>query len=204
MKLFLSLLLVGIASGSNAQMNSIDMTDEKEIAILANGCFWCTEAIFQQLQGVDSVEPGYIGGTKDNPTYEEVCTGNTFHAEALRIVFDPKIITYEQLLEVYFATHDPTTLNRQGNDIGTQYRSEIFFTNSKQKELAENFIRWMTDEKIFDNPIVTKISPATIFWVAEDYHHNYYKTHPDKTYCAMVIHPKVEKFKKYFQDRLKK
>ena len=205
MKTTLWLMLLMLAIGCDAQIKSdIRMNKELEVAILANGCFWCTEAIFQQLNGVETVEPGYIGGDKDNPTYEEVCTGTTNHAEALRIRFNPEVISYEELLEVYFSTHNPTTLNRQGEDIGTQYRSEIFYTTAEQKELAEKFIGWMISQDVFEDPIVTKISQATIFWVAEDYHHNYFNTHPDKTYCALVINPKVEKFQHYFKDKLKK
>lgn len=205
MKTTLWLMLLLLAIGCDAQTKSdIRMNKELEVAILANGCFWCTEAIFQQLNGVETVEPGYIGGDKENPTYEEVCTGTTNHAEALRIRFNPEVISYEELLEVYFSTHNPTTLNRQGEDIGTQYRSEIFYTTAEQKELAEKFIGWMISQDVFEDPIVTKISQATMFWVAEDYHHNYFNTHPDKTYCALVIHPKVEKFQHYFKDKLKK
>lgn len=204
MKCTLWLMLLVVAIGCDAQTKSFkSMNNNNEVAILANGCFWCTEAIFQQLNGVESVEPGYIGGDKENPTYEEVCTGSTNHAEALRIHFNPEIISYEELLEVYFSTHNPTTLNRQGEDIGTQYRSEIFYTNSTQKVIAENFIKWLTEQQVFEDPIVTKISEASIFWVAEDYHHNYFNTHPEKTYCALVINPKVEKFKEYFKSKIK-
>lgn len=175
-----------------------------ETAIFANGCFWCTEAIFQNIKGVIDVKPGYIGGDTVNPTYEEVCTGTTNHAEALKITFDNSIIGYDALLEAFFATHDPTSLNRQGNDIGTQYRSEIFYTNNQQKKLAELFINMLTQQDIFKKPIVTKVTEASVFYDAEDYHQNYFNNHPDKTYCAFVIAPKVDKFKEYFKDYLNK
>lgn len=182
----------------------MNMKEEKnEVAILANGCFWCTEAIFQQLKGVKTVESGYIGGTKENPTYKEVCTGETNHAEALRINYDPSVLSYSELLEVFFATHDPTSLNRQGEDIGTQYRSEIFYTNEVQKQTAIDFIAELTEQEFFDKPLVTKISAATKFWEAEDYHKNYYENNKTQPYCNAVISPKVAKFKKYFADKIK-
>lgn len=174
-----------------------------EVAILANGCFWCTEAIFQQLKGVVKVTPGYIGGIKENPTYKEVCTGETLHAEALRIEFNSQEITFKELLEVFFATHDPTTLNRQGNDIGTQYRSEIFYMSEQQKQDAEEYIEWLTKAEVFPNPIVTKLTEATKFWEAEDYHINYFNNNPNQSYCAAVIKPKVSKFQKIYHEQLK-
>lgn len=177
--------------------------DKLEIAILGGGCFWCTEAVFLDLKGVNKVAPGYIGGLNPNPTYKEVCTGETGHAEAIQIEFDPNQVSYYTLLEVFFGTHDPTTLNRQGNDIGTQYRSEIFYTNEKQKEVATDFIAMLTEAKLFENPIVTKISEATTFYVAEDYHHNYYNGNKEQGYCSMTITPKIQKFKKVFKDKLK-
>lgn len=176
---------------------------KKDIAIFGNGCFWCTEAIFQNLQGVSKVEPGYIGGHVKNPTYEQVCKGTTGHAEALRIYFDPAIISYNDLLEVFFATHDPTTLNRQGADVGTQYRSEIFFTNNAQKEAAAYFINQLNLQNAFGKPVVTQLSEATEFWIAEDYHHNYFNNNPNQPYCRGVIAPKLEKFKEMFIDELK-
>ncbi|SEH68061.1 peptide-methionine (S)-S-oxide reductase [Paenimyroides aquimaris] len=179
-------------------------SDNNETAIFANGCFWCSEAIFQKINGVKEVLPGYIGGITENPTYEEVCSGTTNHAEAIKIVFDYKQVSYQQLLEVFFATHDPTTLNRQGNDIGTQYRSEIFYTTPHQKEQAELFVKVLNEELIFDKPVVTKVSKATPFYFAENYHQNYFNNHPDKTYCAMVISPKVNKFEKFFQEYVTK
>lgn len=210
MKKFSILLLVSVfgfcqnVSKINKEQKVMNMKEEKnEVAILANGCFWCTEAIFQQLKGVKTVESGYIGGTKENPTYKEVCTGETNHAEALRINYDPSVLSYSELLEVFFATHDPTSLNRQGEDIGTQYRSEIFYTNEVQKQTAIDFIAELTEQEFFDKPLVTKISAATKFWEAEDYHKNYYENNKTQPYCNAVISPKVAKFKKYFADKIK-
>lgn len=174
-----------------------------EVAIFGGGCFWCTEAVFLDLKGVQSVVPGYIGGKTNNPTYKQICTGETGHAEAIKIEFNPNEISYGELLEVFFATHDPTTLNRQGNDIGTQYRSEIFYTNEAQKDLAQKYMELLNQENIFGKPIVTKISLATVFFVAEEYHHNYYNGNKEQGYCSFVITPKVEKFKKVFKDKLK-
>jgi len=175
----------------------------RDIAIFAGGCFWCTEAIFKSLKGVLSVEPGYTGGKRKNPTYEQVVTGATGHAEAVKIIYDPRQIDYSQLLEIFFSTHDPTTLNRQGNDIGTQYRSAIFYTGKEQEKLAETYIRFLENEDVFDDFIVTEVVPAGEFYVAEDYHKNYLENHPDNPYCQYVIIPKIEKFKKYFQNKLK-
>ena len=165
-----------------------------ETATFAGGCFWCTEAIFQRLKGVIKVVPGYTGGDKENPTYEEVSSGRTSYAETIQITFDPEIITFEKLLEVFFATHDPTTVNRQGSDIGTQYRSVIFYQNDAQKETAEKFIH---------PPIVTKIESATTFYPAEDYHKNYYENHKDTSYCQLVIDPKIQKLYREFKEDLK-
>lgn len=174
-----------------------------EVATLAGGCFWCTEAVFLELKGVQKVVSGYIGGKTVNPTYEEVCQGNTEHAEAIQISFNPEVIHFGELLELFFATHDPTTLNRQGNDIGTQYRSEIFYHNETQKEIAEEFIQFLTEEKVFDNPIVTKVSPATTFYKAEDYHQNYYNQNKTQGFCSFVITPKINKVRTYFKEKLK-
>lgn len=183
------------------------MNDENstnlEIAIFANGCFWCTEAVFQRLNGVKSVLPGYIGGHIKNPAYREVCSGRTGHAEGIKIEFDPNIISFQELLQVFFATHDPTTLNRQGNDVGTQYRSEIFFTNESQKEAAVRFIALLENEKVFDNPIVTAISEAGPFYLAEEDHHNYYNDNKLQPYCQFIINPKIKKLKSHFADKLK-
>lgn len=202
--LYMSIVLIfSLLINEEPFFKDFKMNEKKEIAILANGCFWCTEAIFQQLKGVHKVEPGYIGGIKENPTYKEVCTGETLHAEALRIEYNPEVITYTELLEVFFSTHNPTTLNRQGNDVGTQYRSEIFYLNEEQKSESIAFIDWMSSQEIFADPIVTKVTEATHFWEAEDYHHNYYINNPNQSYCAAVVGPKVEKFKKNFETKLK-
>lgn len=175
-----------------------------EVATFAGGCFWCTEAVFLELNGVQRVVSGYIGGETINPTYAAICNGDTGHAEAIQITFDPSKISYGELLEIFFATHDPTTLNRQGNDVGTQYRSEIFYNNENQKDLAEAYIALMTRENTFGEPIVTVVSPATVFYEAEDYHQNYYNQNKLQGYCSYVITPKVEKLKKIFKDKLKK
>ncbi len=177
--------------------------DKLEVATLAGGCFWCTEAVFLELKGVEKVIPGYIGGKTVNPTYKEICEGDTDHAEAIQIEFNPKEISFGELLELFFATHDPTTLNRQGNDVGTQYRSEIFYHNEEQREIASDFIRFLTQENVFEKPIVTKLSPATVFYVAEDYHHNYFNQNKTQGFCAFVIAPKVAKVRTYFKDKLK-
>ncbi|WP_442902253.1 peptide-methionine (S)-S-oxide reductase MsrA [Flavobacterium sp. C4GT6] len=174
-----------------------------ETAIFAGGCFWCTEAFFTDLKGVDKVVSGYIGGTTKNPTYKEVCSGTTGHAEAIKITYNPDEIAYEDLLEIFFATHDPTTLNRQGADIGTQYRSEVFYTTPEQKTKAENFIKLLEDQKIFDKKIVTKVSEATEFYPAEDYHQDYYALNPNQPYCKAVIEPKLSKLKKNYKSKLK-
>lgn len=177
---------------------------QTENIILANGCFWCTEAIFSRLDGVLSVFPGYIGGDVDNPTYEQVCTGTTNHAEALNVTFNPDEISLQEIFAVFFTTHDPTSLNRQGEDIGTQYRSEIFYLNDHQKQIAEEVLSGLEKGQFFVNPIVTKITKATTFWKAEDYHQKYFQYNPDKTYCKAVISPKVEKFETLFADKIKK
>ena len=169
------------------------MNDQSEIATLANGCFWCTEAIFKRLKGVKSVLPGYSGGTVKNPTYNEVCTGRTGHAESIQMEFDSKVIPYEKILDVFWHTHDPTTLNRQGNDIGTQYRSAIFYHTKEQKEIAENSKKELEKKGIYKDPIVTEISPFENFYVAEDYHKNYYENHRDAPYCNFIIDPKMRK-----------
>ncbi|SEN91657.1 peptide-methionine (S)-S-oxide reductase [bacterium A37T11] len=167
-----------------------------ETATFGGGCFWCTEVIFQQLKGVISIKPGYMGGQREHPTYEQVCTGATGHAEVSQIIYDPEQLEYRELLSVFFKTHDPTTLNRQGNDVGTQYRSVIFYHNEKQRLEAWDFVRVLSDEEIFDNPIVTEIVPASTFYEAEDYHHNYYNKNPNQGYCVAVIQPKLQKFLK--------
>lgn len=173
-----------------------------EVATLGAGCFWCVEAVFQELKGVHAVESGYMGGQKPNPTYQEVCSGLTGHAEVARITFDPAVISYEQLLEVFWTTHDPTTLNRQGNDVGTQYRSVIFYHTEHQKQIAENAKKKVATQ-LWQDPIVTEIVPADVFYKAEDYHQNYYSMNPEQGYCRVIINPKIEKFRKKFKHLLK-
>jgi len=172
-----------------------------ETAIFGAGCFWCTEAVFQSLRGVSLVLPGYTGGHVENPTYEQVSSGSTGHVEVTKIEFDPNAIKFTDLLSVLFATHDPTTMNRQGNDVGDQYRSEIFYLSNDQKLQAEEFIK--QSQKEFSSPIVTKISPLNKFYPAENYHQNYYKNNPGNPYCQFVIDPKLEKFRKKFSSLLK-
>lgn len=186
------------------EKNNMEIQKDWDVATFAGGCFWCTEAVFLQLDGVTKVVSGYIGGRTLNPTYQEISGGMTGHAEAIEITFDPKKITYGELLEIFFATHDPTTLNRQGADSGTQYRSEVFYHNEAQKQLVTDYIALMTSENTFGKPIVTQISPATAFYVAEDYHQNYYNQNKTQGYCSYVITPKIEKLQKMYKDKLKK
>ncbi|MGA3109665.1 MAG: peptide-methionine (S)-S-oxide reductase MsrA [Candidatus Bathyarchaeia archaeon] len=174
-----------------------------EIATLAGGCFWCTEAVFKELKGVEKVEPGYAGGTVPNPTYEQVCTGKTGHAEAVQVTFDPAIISYEELLNIFFTVHDPTTLNRQGADVGTQYRSAIFYHSDQQKSTAQQVVSEVTAAKLWNAPIVTQIEPFKAFYRAEDYHMDYFKNNPRQPYCQMVIAPKVRKFREHYMEKLK-
>jgi peptide-methionine (S)-S-oxide reductase len=177
---------------------------DHEVATLAGGCFWCLEAVFDQLKGVESVESGYMGGTRPNPSYEDVCTGRTGHAEVVRVTFDPAQLSYRDLLAVFFTIHDPTTLNRQGNDVGTQYRSAIFWHTEEQKRAAEEVVRRLDAEKLWSAPIVTEIAPASTFYQAEDYHQEYFaRVGGSNPYCSYVIEPKVAKFRKKFLDRLK-
>ena len=178
------------------------MSAKKDTAVFGAGCFWCVEAIFQELKGVESVESGYTGGTTVNPTYKEVCSGNTGHAEVAKIVFDPSVISYKELLEVFWTTHDPTTLNKQGADIGTQYRSSIFYTGDEQKKEAE-LSKKETAPQFWDGGIVTVIEPLTVFYKAEDYHQNYYNENSGQSYCQFVINPKLEKFRKKYRNKLK-
>ena len=187
----------------NEKGASIQMLELKK-ATFGSGCFWCTEAVFERLNGVHSVVSGYAGGTVENPTYEEVCNGTTGHAEVTQITYDPDKITFDVLLEVFWKTHDPTTLNRQGNDVGTQYRSVIFYHDEEQKQLAEKYKEELDKSGAWDKPIVTEISPLTNYFEAEDYHQDYYKNNPNQGYCTFVIAPKVEKFEKVFKDKLKK
>ena len=175
----------------------------KQVAIFGAGCFWCVEAIYDSLKGVDSVKPGYMGGSLPEPSYKEVCSGQTGHAEVIRIEFNSEIISYEELLEVFWSSHDPTTLNRQGNDIGTQYRSVIFYVSEEQKTLAEKSIERENASGDFSSPIVTEISKEDTFWVAENYHHDYLEHNPNNPYCKAVVTPKFEKFKLKFANKLK-
>jgi peptide-methionine (S)-S-oxide reductase len=176
----------------------------EETATLGGGCFWCVEAVYSEAVGVTSVVSGYMGGRSANPTYEEVCSGRSGHVEVVEITFDPVVIGYRDVLEVFFATHDPTTLNRQGNDSGTQYRSVIFYHSPDQRATAEELIRELTAEKAFADPIVTAVEPATAFYPAEDYHQNYFENHPRQPYCTFVVAPKVQKFRKKFAARVKR
>jgi peptide-methionine (S)-S-oxide reductase len=176
----------------------------KEVATLAGGCFWCVEAVFDDLKGVTSVESGYMGGKNANPTYAQVCEGDTGHAEVVQITFDPAVITFRDLLDVFFVIHDPTTLNRQGNDMGTQYRSAVFYHSPEQKAAAEAAIAALTAQKLWADPIVTEVVPAETFYIAEDYHQEYFAQNPRQPYCAAVVAPKVGKFRKQFFERLKK
>lgn len=173
-----------------------------ETATLAGGCFWCLEAVYDEMKGVESVESGYMGGAVDNPSYREVCGGETGHAEVVQVQFDPAVVSYEQILDVFFNIHDPTTLNRQGNDIGTQYRSAIFFHSPEQEKKAHESIQAHAAD--FRNPIVTEVTPATKFYIAEDYHQEYFALNGSAPYCQFVVAPKVAKFRKYFAEHLKK
>jgi len=207
----LTLITISCQSKEKEQLISevkepVKMEVEKglEVATFGGGCFWCTEAIFLELDGVKKVESGYIGGKTPNPTYEEVSTGTTGHAEATQITFDPSKISFGELLEIFFATHDPTTLNRQGADVGTQYRSEVFYHSDEQKKIAEDYIKLLDSQNTFGKSVVTKVSPATKFYVAEDYHQNYYARNKEKSYCSYVITPKIEKVRKQYSEKLKK
>lgn len=177
-------------------------TDQYKIATFGSGCFWCSEAVFQRLKGVIKVESGYSGGRRENPSYEQVCSGATGHAEVVQVTYDPEIISFEELLEVFWKTHDPTTLNRQGADVGTQYRSVIFYYDDEQKNLAEEYKRKLDEAGIYENPIVTEISPLINFYKAEEYHQDYYNNNASQPYCSFVITPKLEKFKNVFKEKL--
>lgn len=217
MKIFLIILglvaacVIFLFFGRRADKNPTEYEGEEKLtattaldtATFASGCFWCVEAVFQELKGVHSVVSGYTGGTAANPSYEEVCSGSTGHAEACQIAYDPKVISYPELLEVFWKTHDPTTLNRQGNDSGTQYRSAIFFHNEDQRKLAKHYKKELDSAGVFDAPIVTEMVPFTKFYKAENYHQNYFNEHGAQPYCLFVIKPKVEKFRKVFKDKLK-
>ena len=176
----------------------------REMATLAGGCFWCLEAVFKDLRGVERVESGYAGGHVRNPSYYDVCSGTTGHAEVVQVTFNPQEVTFQELLQVFFTIHDPTTLNRQGADVGTQYRSAIFYHSPAQREVAEGTIAELTAEKIWDAPIVTEVVPLTEFYNAEEYHQDYFERNPNQPYCVAVVAPKVAKFRKYFLDKVKR
>ena len=200
---FILPLILVVTLSLSAQKNNKTMNDQLAVATFGNGCFWCTEAIFQQLKGVKTVLPGYIGGEVKNPTYKEVCTGTTGHAEAIQITYDPDVISYRELLDVFFYTHDPTTLNRQGADVGTQYRSAIFYHNKEQESDAVKIIEQLTAEGVYSDPIVTEIAAFDIFYDAEEYHQNYYINNKNQGYCRAVINPKLDKFMKKYGSKTK-
>jgi peptide-methionine (S)-S-oxide reductase len=201
----LSLLFFGLAVAQKPVTTKGNNMDQKlEIATLGAGCFWCVEAVFQRLEGVVKVESGYSGGTVKNPTYEQVCTGNTGHAEVAQVTFNPAIVSFKEILDVFWKTHDPTTLNQQGNDHGTQYRSAIFYHSEEQKKIAELYKKELEAAKVWDDPIVTEISPLINYYKAENYHQDYYNQNKFQPYCMVVINPKLNKFKKEFSSKLKK
>ena len=193
------------STNRESEMIGMDSTQNLnlEIATFGGGCFWCTEAFYERVDGVHKVVSGYAGGTVKNPTYEQVCDETTGHAEVIQISYDPKVVSYDELMEIFFKTHDPTTLNRQGADVGTQYRSVIFYHNDEQKKKAEYYKTELNKSGAWDNPIVTEISPLTNYYPAEDYHQDYYENNPNQGYCSFVIGPKVEKFEKVFKNKLK-
>lgn len=203
-KILASSVLVSLATYAIAQNKNTMESNELKTATFGAGCFWCTEAVFLNVNGVTKVVSGYSGGKVKNPTYREVCTGLTGHAEVTQITYDSKKVSFEDLLEVFWNTHDPTTLNRQGADEGTQYRSAVFYNDDEEKKIAEQYKKQLEASHIYKNPIVTEISPLTNFYPAEDYHQNYYALNPNQGYCQFVIRPKVEKFKKQFSAKLKK
>lgn len=209
------LLLIGYMSNAQIVKNKVKKMNQENVkvenkaiptnsvATLAAGCFWCVEAVFQKLKGVEKVESGYMGGTLKDPSYKDVCMGQTGHAEVCQITYNPNIISFEELLEVFWKTHDPTTLNRQGGDIGTQYRSAVFYHNATQKQIAESIKNDLSQSGAFDAPIVTTFEPLSVFYKAENYHQDYFNLNGTNPYCQMVVKPKVEKFKKAFSDRIK-
>lgn len=206
-KLMLAVLLCTFmfkVTGQSIQTKNKKMNDNLETAILANGCFWCTEAVFQLLDGVESVISGYTGGEIKHPSYKQITSGKSGHAEAIEIKFDASVISYQEILDVFFSTHDPTTLNRQGYDRGTQYRSAIFYNSEAQKETAEQFIKALTEAEVYNNPIVTEVTELDIFYMAENYHQDYYNNNKTQGYCVAVINPKLEKFMKKYSAKLKK
>jgi peptide-methionine (S)-S-oxide reductase len=204
---FITILILGCKGNkslSQTTMNkNMETNTKSDTATFGTGCFWCSQAIFERLKGVESAVAGYSGGTTANPTYEQVCTGKTGYAEVCQVIYDPKIISYDELLKVFWKTHDPTTLNRQGADVGTQYRSVIFYHNEDQKKKAEYYKDELNKSGAWKDPIVTEISPFTKFYKAENYHQDYFEKNPNQGYCAFVIAPKLEKFEKVFKDKLK-
>lgn len=213
--IFIPVALILSASGCQTKTNKEQTAKTEETkpvhdslamdtATFGAGCFWCVEAIFAELRGVKSVLSGYTGGTKVNPTYKEICSGETGHAEVAQIVYDPKVTSYKELLEVFWQVHDPTSLNRQGPDIGTQYRSVVFYRNAQQKEEAEFYLKGLNEKNVYGKPVVTKVEPMGHFYKAEDYHQNYYTDNSNQTYCVYVIKPKLDKFREVFKDKLKK
>jgi peptide-methionine (S)-S-oxide reductase len=201
-------IFAGIAScyackTTKKEDNMLNMTNDKETIVLGGGCFWCVEAVFAELKGVEKVVSGYSNGSVKNPTYKEVCSGLTGHAEVVQVTFDPKNISLTEILEVFFTVHDPTTLNRQGNDVGTQYRSGVYYNSPEQQKTAQAVIADLTEKKVWDAPIVTEVVAADTFYPAEDYHQNYYNLNGSQPYCSIVIEPKVTKFRNYFKEKLK-
>jgi peptide-methionine (S)-S-oxide reductase len=206
----ISTVLSFFSCGNKTQLTDIKtevkkeiMNDSVQVATFAGGCFWCTEAVFLEVKGVEKIVSGFTGGFVKNPAYREVCNETTGHAEGIQITFNPKEVAYEDLLEIFFATHDPTTLNKQGADVGTQYRSAIFYHSIEQKEKAEKYIQLIEKEKLYANPIVTQIEEAGVFYLAEDYHQNYYNQNKEQGYCQYVIAPKLDKLRKYYKSKLK-
>ena len=197
------LVMTNPATGAQKDMKTKVTKNINEEITLGGGCFWCLDAIYREIRGVEKVLSGYSGGSVANPTYEEVCTGSTGHAEVVQITFNPRIITAEKLLQIFFVIHDPTTLNRQGADVGTQYRSIIFYRNQKQKDVIDKVIGELKKDEVYKNPIVTEVVPFQSFYAAEDYHQNYYSQNKEQGYCRVIINPKLKKFKKTFQDNLK-
>ncbi|MGH2623819.1 MAG: peptide-methionine (S)-S-oxide reductase MsrA [Sphingobacterium sp.] len=210
MKNFVVILFIGLFAGcfSQSQAGRDSLLSNKnavqqDTATFASGCFWCVEAKFSQLKGVYQVVSGYTGGNVKNPSYAQVCSGNTGHAEACQIIYDPNQISFDELLEAFFLSHDPTQLNRQGNDVGTQYRSAIFYHNTKQKERANYYLHKLAEQKVYNSPVVTQLAAFTTFYKAEGYHQGYFDKNPNDMYCRMVIQPQMEKFKKIFKDKIK-
>lgn len=206
----ISTVLSFFSCGNKTQLTDIKtevkkeiMNDSVQVATFAGGCFWCTEAVFLEVKGVEKIVSGFTGGFVKNPAYREVCNETTGHAEGIQITFNPKEVAYEDLLEIFFATHDPTTLNKQGADVGTQYRSAIFYHSKEQKEKAVKYIQFIEKEKLYANPIVTQIEEAGVFYLAEDYHQNYYNQNKEQGYCQYVIAPKLDKLRKYYKSKLK-